>query len=377
MAMQYWIRLGRRTEGPFPLEEVRRRAQRGAITPAHSVSRDGTQWMAALKCREVFAEDGSVSAGAAPLALEPETDEGDGIGSLADSGEPLMPMAPAVERPALPATWPAMLACAITLCVAVGLPLARDAQGLLWWWDVVALADLGGAASAIAAVDWALVSVAALGMGILTWMSPGPGRNLALVAAALASIGLATMAWALGMAGGGWTIPACLALPASAWALRASAESSRPSRSTSPGHLHTLPVELVIAIVVGVLGILPTFAAPFVREGAAALMAGLLSLGAGAALVATGIRWRVAGPDEWTTAGPAGAAAIASAAILCDGIAALQATPLPPTWGTRMAVLDAVRVIAVIGAQCALAYLAVQEQGARPPSRPAQGTPTA
>lgn len=376
MAIQYWIRLGRRTEGPFPLEEVRRRAQRGAITPAHSVSRDGMQWMSALKCREVFAEDGSVAAGAAPLVQEDAEPEDD-AGSLADALAPDVAAPPAVGRPAAPAIWPATLACAITLCVAVGLPLARDAQGLLWWWDVVALSDLGGAGPAIAAVDWAIVSVAALGMGALAWMSPGPGRNLALVAAAAASMGLATIAWALGMAGGAWTIPACLALPASAWALRASADAPRPAGSAPQGHLHTLPVELLVAVVVGILCILPTFAAPFVREGAAALMAGLLSLGAGAALVATGIRWRIAGPDEWTTAGPVGAAAIACAAILCDGISALQATPLPPTSGTRMAVLDAVRVIAVIGAQCALAYLAVQEQGGTPSARPAQGTHSA
>lgn len=377
MAVQYWIRLGRRTEGPFPLEEVRQRARRGALTPAHSVSRDGRQWMAALRCRDVFAEDGSVAAAAASLSLEQDSAPDEDVGSLADALAPDVPAPAAVERPAAPAIWPASAACAATLCVAVGLPLARDAQGLLWWWDVVALADLGGAALAIAAVCWALVSVAAIAMGILSWMAPGHGRSLLLAGASFASIGLATLAWALGMAGGAWTIPACLAIPASAWALRASADASRPAGTLPQGHLHTLPVELLVAVVLGILCILPTFAAPFVREGAAALMAGLLSLGAGAALVATGIRWRVAGPDEWTTAGPVGAAAIACAAILCDGISALQATPLPPTSGTRMAALDAVRVIAVIVAQCALAYLAAQEAVSRPSARPAQGTHTA
>lgn len=377
MATSYWLRLGRRTEGPLPLDELRRRACRGSVTPAHSVSRDGTTWMAARRCAEIFGADGMpVAPGAAGTVdanvEELEADAGwslSGVvatGGGADEGF----AGAAVQRAVgtLVAAWPAQLACALTLAVACGLPMARDADGPLWWWNVVRVWDLGGAGPVTAAVAWAIVSVAAVASSIAIWLRGGPGRLVVLMASAIASMVLAAAAWGAGMACGVWTLPQCVMIPAALLACRISAERPAAGR-LSAGAAHHVDAAALVAAAIGALSALLGVVALFVRDGGASLACSVLLVIGGAAMVGNAVRWRVAGPDEWTTLVPVGAAIIACMAILCDGMAALAATPVPPVEGTRFAVVDAVRVIGVLLCQCALAYLAQGDHLAGPPTR--------
>jgi hypothetical protein len=382
MAMSYWLRLGRRTEGPLSLDEVRRRACRGAVTPAHSVSTDGITWIAARRCAELYGADGAAiaphAAGPEPAILD-TADSEDGWsltgiehanGSGADADPAAFPAGTQQRRAAddQVAAWPAQLACALTLAVACALPMARDAEGPLWWWHVVRVWDLGGAGPVTAAVSWALVSVAAATSSVAIWIGAGPGRLVVLTASAVASMALATVAWGTGMAGGAWTMPQCAMIPVALLACLHSAQ--RPAAAVlSRGVAHQVGVPPVAAAAVGALAALLGIIGLFARDGGAALAASVLMLAGGASVIGSAIRWRTAGPDDWTTLVPAGAAVFACGAILCDGIAALAATPAPPIAGTRFAVVDAVRVIGVLLCQCALAYLARRDHDAGPPAR--------
>lgn len=380
MATSYWLRLGRRTEGPLPLDEVRRRACRGAVTPAHSVSTDGTTWMAARRCPELFGADGAPIAphAAAPMQLDAEIADaesgwefagidgahpGDVAGTAGTAGESMPRLADMWV-----AAWPAYASCALTLVVACALPMARDANGPLWWWHVVRVWDLGGPGPVAAAVAWALVSLAAVVSSVAIWTGGGPGRLLVLMASAIASMVLTTVAWGAGMAQGVWTLTQCATIPAALLACVCSVQRPGVTRRVQ-GATHPLDAQVAAAAAIGALSVLLAAVALFVRDGGAALASSLLMLVGGAAAVANALRWRAAGPDEWTTLVPAGAVALACAAILCDGIAALSATPVPPIEGTRFAVVDAVRVSGVLLCQCALAYLARRDHDAGPPAR--------
>jgi len=138
-----------------------------------------------------------------------------------------------------------------------------------------------------------------------------------------------------------------------------------------PGGRHAIGGSGIAMAALGTISIILTAVAVVVRDGGAAMACALLTLVAGAGAVATAIRWRITGPDEWTSMIPCGVIVMACAALLCDGLAALAATPVPPAEGTRFAVLDAFRVMAVLLCQCALAYLAQREDGAAPMPTPA------
>ena len=265
------------------------------------------------------------------------------------------------------AAWPAHLACAVTLALACALPMARDANGPVWWWHVVRIWDLAGAGPVTAAVAWALVTAAAVASSVAIWLRGGPGRMVALMASAMASMVLATAAWGSGMACGVWTLPQCAMIPAVLLACCRSAERP-PAVRTTVGAAHQVDVSAIAAAAIGALSALLGAVALFLRDGGAAVAASILMVVGGIAVVGNAIRWRAAGPDEWTTLVPAGAAVFACGAILCDGIAALAATPVPPVEGTRFAVVDAVRVVSVLLCQCALAYLAQRDHDAGLPA---------
>jgi len=378
MPKSYWLRLGRRTEGPLSLDEMRQRAIRGRLTPGHSVSQDGTTWIAALRCAEVFRADGSPippGGDGGGVALEPlEADADGGWDADAIAGHVQAPIVGATASLAdrMVAAWPAHLSCAITLGVACGLPMARDAEGPLWWWHVVRLWDLGGAGLVTAAIAWAIVSVAALATSVAIWLGAGPGRLVALMASAIASMVLATAAWSCGMAGGVWTAAQCALIPASAWAFVRSLDRPRVPARIMPGVPHRIGGPLVAAAALGTISVILAITSVFVRDGAAAMAASLLMLVSGAGMIAAAIRWRMAGPDEWTTMIPCGAIVMACGAIVCDGLSAMGMTPTPPTEGTRFAVLDAMRVTVVLMCQCTLAYLAQRDHDAAPPAIPAR-----
>ena len=377
MPKSYWLRLGRRTEGPLALDEVRRRAVRGRLTPGHSVSQDGHTWIAALRCTEIFREDGSPippdGAGGAMASepLEADADVAWDAGALEGSVQAAIPAVAASAADRMVAAWPAHLSCAITLGVACGLPMARDAEGPLWWWNVVRLWDLGGAGLVTAAVAWAIVAVAALATSVAIWLGAGPVRLIVLMSSAIVSMVLATAAWSSGMAGGAWTAAQCALIPASAWAFVRSLDRPRMPARTTPGARHRMDGPVVAAAAVGALSVMLSITSIFVRDGAAAMASALLMLVSGAGAVVTAIRWRIAGPDEWTTMIPCGVVVMACGAIVCDALAAMAATPVPPASGTRLAALDAVRVIAVLLCQCALAYLAQRDHDAAPSATPA------
>jgi hypothetical protein len=282
-----------------------------------------------------------------------------------------------VSAPAAPigsglvAAWPAHLSCAITLVVACGLPMARDAEGPLWWWHVVRIWDLGGAGLVTAAIAWAIVSVAALATSVAIWLGAGPGRLVVLMASAVASMVLATAAWSCGMAGGVWTAAQCAIIPMSAWAFVRSLDRPRVPARTAPGVPHRMSGPLVPGAALGAISIILAITSIFVRDGAAGMASALLMLVSGAGAIVTAIRWRMAGPDEWTTMIPCGVVVMACGAIVCDALAAMAATPAPPSAGTRFAVLDAVRVIAALLCQCTLAYLAQRDNDAAPSALPA------
>ena len=121
----------------------------------------------------------------------------------------------------------------------------------------------------------------------------------------------------------------------------------------------------------GAIAVISAVAAILVRDGASAMACTLLMFVGGAGAIAGVIRWRAAGPDEWTTMIPCGVIVMACGALVCDGLAAMAATPTPPSAGTRFAVLDAVRVVSVLLCQCALAYLAQRDNDAAPSAPPA------
>ncbi|MBU3728876.1 MAG: hypothetical protein FGM37_06460, partial [Phycisphaerales bacterium] len=354
MPKSYWLRLGRRTEGPLALDEVRRRAMRGRLTPGHSVSQDGHTWMAALRCTEIFRDDGSPippGSEAGAMALEPlEADANVAwdAGAVAGSVQAAIPAVIASAADRMVAAWPAHLSCAITLGVACGLPMARDAEGPLWWWNVVRLWDLGGAGLVTAAVAWAIVAVAALATSVAIWLGAGPGRLIVLMSSAIVSMVLATAAWSSGMAGGAWTAAQCALIPASAWALVRSQSRPRVPARAVPGTRHGTDGGIIAYGALGATSAILGIVSILVRDGAAAMAVALLMLVGGAGAIASVIRWRVAGPDEWTTIIPCGVAVMACGALVCDGLAAMADTPAPPAWGTRFAVLDAVRVTVVL-----------------------------
>lgn len=371
MPDSYWLRLGRRSEGPLALDEVRRRAMRGRVTPGHSVSRDGKSWVAARGCREIFAEDGTPippgQGGAMPLGpIDADADAEFGADAYADLAPEAAPSLVSAAATSFVAAWPAHAACAVTLGLACGLPMARDADGPLWWWHVVRLWDLGGAGLVTAAIAWALVSACALATSVAIWLHASPARLLLLSVSAIASMALATIAWATGMAGGVWTLPQCALIPAAAWSVALSAERPRVPSRAIPGARHPLGAGLVVAGALGALSIALCIAAILVRDGAAGMACALLMLVGGGGMLASVARWRLAGADEWTTMIPCGAIAMACGAIVCDGLAAMAATPVPPVHGTRFAMLDALKVIAVLLCQCALAYLAQRDHNAAP-----------
>lgn len=371
MSVTYWLRLGRRTEGPFALDEVRRRAVRGRLTPAHSVSRDGTRWMAARGCREIFSEDGNPippDAGS-PIGLEPGVPDEAGDWDAASFVEPTAAGEPSVRTSASAAhvaTWPAHLSCALTLLMACALPMARDAEGPLWWWHIVRLWDLGGAGVVTAAIAWALVSVAAAATSVAIWLGAQPGRLVVLMASAIGSMALAAMAWGTGMAGGSWTLVQCAMVPVAAWAFVRSVERPAAIVRLAHGARHAIGHCGMAMAALGSVSIVMAAISFFARSGGASMACALLMLVAGAGAVASTVRWRMSGPDEWTSMIPCGVIVMACAAVLCDALAALAATPVPPVEGTRFAVLDAVRVIAVLLCQCALAYLAQRDNAAAP-----------
>lgn len=376
MPDSYWLRLGRRSEGPLSLDEMRRRATRGRLTPAHSVSRDGRSWMPARRCAEIFGEDGMPipPGGAGPAGIDPL--EGDVIGAWSEGsfGDPVaaVPAVAAVARP-IPgvASWPAHLACALTLALACGLPMSRDAEGPLWWWHIVRLWDLGGGGLVTAAIAWGIVSVAAVATSVTVWLPSGPGRAIVLSASAVASMALSSAAWAAGMACGAWSVAACALIPVSAWAMVRSVERPKVPPRVVAGMRHAAGGGLVAYAALGGVCAILCIVAICVRDGAAGVACAMLMLVAGAGAIAEAIRWRVAGPDEWTTMIPCGVVAMAFGAMLCDALAAMSATPSPPSAGTRFAVLDAGRTIAVLLCQCALAYLAQRDHGAAPSATPA------
>ena len=374
MPHSYWLRLGRRSEGPFALDEVRRRAVRGRITPAHSVSRDGKSWVAARGCREIFAEDGTPvppgQGGAMALdAIEADADADFDAGAFAHHAPEAAPSMVAAAATSFVAAWPAHAACIVTLVVACGLPMSRDADGPLWWWHVVRIGDLGGAGLVTAAIAWALVSVCALATSVAIWIRASPARLVALTVSAIASMALATIAWATGMAGGVWSLAQCALIPAAAWSVVLSAERPRVPMRTIPGARHPLAAGLIAAGALGAISIALSIASILVRDGAAGMACALLMLVGGGGMLAGAVRWRIAGADEWTTMIPCGVIAMACGAIVCDGLAAMAATPVPPVHGTRFAVLDALRVIAVLLCQCTLAYLAHRDHDAAPFAR--------
>ncbi len=376
MSDSYWLRLGRRSEGPFSLDEMRRRAVRGSVTPAHSVSRDGQNWMAARRCTEIYAEDGSpVPPGqGGPISLAPldagGLDEWSSDALAEPASEGLGAAAASAVR-ALVAAWPAHVSCALTLGVTCGLPMSRDAEGPLWWWHVVRLWDLGGGGLVTAAVAWALVSACTLATSVAIWLSAGTGRLVVLTASAVASMVLAVAAWASGMAGGVWTIASCALIPAAALSVVRSVERPAVPVRMPAGARRPVGGNGIALAALGAVSIILAAVSIFVRDGAPAMACTLLMLAGGAAAVTTVIRLRLAGPDEWTTMVPCGAVVMACGAIICDGLASLAATPVPPSSGTRFAVLDAVRVVAVLLCQCTLAYLARRDDGAVPYAPPA------
>lgn len=379
MPDSYWLRLGRRTEGPLSLDEVRRRAVRGRVTPAHSVSRDGTTWMVVRRCPEIYAEDGTpVQPGqAGGLALEPLEEsaatewDADSLTQPMDAG---VGIAVAASAPSTVSAWPAHLACAVTLAVACGLPMSRDGEGALWWWHIVRLWDLGGAGLVTAGVAWALVSASALVTAVAIWLAPGPGRLLVVMASAVACIMLATAAWATGMAYGVWSMPMCALMPTLVIAIVRSIDRPRVPARVASGVAHPIGGTGVAMAALGGIAVILAVVAMCVRDGAAAMACALLMLVAGVGALAGAIRWRVAGLDEWTTVIPCGVMVMACGALVCDGVAAMGATPTPPVTGTRAAVLDATRVIAVLLCQCTLAYLAHRDRAAAPPAPHAYAT---
>lgn len=376
MPESYWLRLGRRTEGPLSLDEMRQRAIRGRLTPAHSVSQDGSTWIAALRCAQLYRDDGTPipPGGGSAMELAPLEGEADGewdAGAFAGHVPDMVPAPVAPVDTGLVAAWPAHLSCAITLGVACGLPMARDAEGPLWWWHVVRLWDLGGAGLVTAAIAWAIVSVAAIATSVAIWLGAGPGRLVVLMASAIASMVLAIAAWSCGMAGGVWTAAQCALIPMSAWAFVRSLDRPRVPARTAPGVPHRMGGPLLAAAALGGISVILAITSIFVRDGAAGMASALLMLVSGAGAIVTAIRWRMAGPDEWTTMIPCGVVVMACGAIVCDALAAMAATPAPPSAGTRFAVLDAVRVIAALLCQCTLAYLAQRDNDAAPSALPA------
>lgn len=371
MPDSYWLRLGRRSEGPFPIDEIRRRAVRGRITPAHSISRDGVTWVVARRCPEIYAEDGTPIQPGPGGARAAEPLEGNADAEW-DAGALAQPTHVDVDAPVVAkvssavAAWPAYLACAVTLGVACGLPMSRDAEGALWWWHVVRLGDLGGAGLVTAAIAWALVSACALATALAIWIGAGPGRLLALTVSAVASMVLASMAWASGMAGGAWTLCACGLVPASAWTIVRSMERPAVPPRKAHGVAHPVGGGGAAMAALGAIAVISAVAAILVRDGASAMACTLLMFVGGAGAIAGVIRWRAAGPDEWTTMIPCGVIVMACGALVCDGLAAMAATPSPPSEGTRFAVLDAIRVTVVLLCQCTLAYLAHRDHDSVP-----------
>lgn len=313
--------------------------------------------------------------GVALDALEADASAEWDAGALAAPASDVTAAVTAAPPPSAVAAWPAHLACAVTLGVACGLPMSRDADGPLWWWHIVRLWDLGGGGLVTAGMAWALVSAGALVSASAIWLSAGPARLIVLTASAVACIVLATAAWATGMACGAWTIVMCALVPASGMAIMRSADRPRVPARAAPGATHPVGGAGIAMAALGGISTILAVVAIFVRDGAPATACTLLMLVAGLGAVACAIRWRVAGPDEWTTLIPCGVIAMACGALACDGLAAMGATPAPPSAGTRLAALDSVRVIAVLLCQCALAYLAHRD-GAAAPSAPHAFAPT-
>jgi hypothetical protein len=303
--------------------------------------------------------------------LEADADGGWDADAIAGHAQAAIPAVTASVLDRMVAAWPAYLACALTLGMACGLPMARDAEGPLWWWHVVRLWDLGGGGLVTAAIAWAIVSVAALATLVAIWLGAGPGRMVMLMASAIACMVLSTAAWSSGMAGGVWTSVQCATIPAAVWSLVRSMERPRVPARAIPGGRHSIGAPLVAAAALGAISVILAIVSIFVRDGAAAMASALLMLVSGAGAIVAAIRWRLAGPDEWTTMIPCGMIVMACGAIVCDGLAAMATTPTPPVSGTRFAILDAMRVTVVLLCQCTLAYLAHSDSHAAPSARPA------
>lgn len=398
MTRSYWIRLGRRTEGPFTLEDLQHRIARGTLTPAHSVSQDGRVWRVAARCPELF---GSAIAGtgavrdsqsidvsaAQDLDEEFQAHGADDVPASEPEMPPEMPDALTAAQPAsherpqteaadpgahdvaalqgsladhLVLAWPAQLACIFTLLLACGMPMARDAGGALWWWHAVRLWNLGGADLCAAAAGWAGVTVAALASSFAIWALRGTAQRTVLTRAGAVSIALVSMAWATGMAGGLWTLPQCMVLACAIWMTLDAMELPGAASPEGAGPRRGRSAWLAAGTCAAVISIGASIASLTVREGAVAASVALLGFAGALAMIAAGVfrssvRWRA-----WATVAPGGAAALAGLTMIGDGIAALWSTPEPAGAGTRFAVLDAVRVGAVLLCQVTLAYLATR-----------------
>lgn len=394
MERSYWLRLGRRAEGPFTLDELRLRAARGTLTPAHSVSEDGKVWRVAARCPGLFDSASQVApakaeGGSAPItaaeSLEPAIEERLAApaslqqAAIDDPDEELSDAKDArvrtpIEDVAEPVTllseseasladravlaWPAQVACIGTLLLSCGIPMARDVNGALWWWSLVRLWQLGGAGLCIAAIGWACIAICVLMSTHALWRLRGSEQAEMVSRCSTVSIACACVAWSGGMACGAWTVPQCIVLVLAIWTALDSSEIRESFLLPASASNRVGPGWVVAGVIAGVASIGVSIAAIAFREGSIPTMVAILGIASGLAMIGTVVRRRTNRWQGWATLLPAGTAAISVIAVLTDGVAALWSTPEPPVAGTRFAVLDSVRVCAVLLCQCMLAYLA-------------------
>ena len=170
----WYVRFAGRRSGPFDAERLRTLARRGALTRMHSLSADGTAWVAASTVRAVFNADGSVVA-AGVRAMAVDLGEERSLGE-ADDGETLdLPRIASRRAAGSALVRPVVLTALALATVMVAMPTSRDDTGsLAWWWSE----------GALGIAVRGLCALAVIGGWSIAFLAPEPARAASVAAGA-------------------------------------------------------------------------------------------------------------------------------------------------------------------------------------------------
>ena len=363
----YWVRVGVRVDGPFTVKELRARAKSGALPRVALVSQDKASWKIASHVRALFNADGTVCTTAVveEIAEAAEEFEWD------SQAEPASPPLFAVALPtggSVRAEWVLAPAWAATL-VASLLPVLRVPGEGLCAWELMRIAGADGWRGVVVALAWLVLGIASLTGIICACALVGARRGSANLVVASIALACAMIGFACGAARGGVSV-LCLPIAAFSAALVVMVVQS-PTRGLRGGQDEIVPTAVASALaVLGIVAVLASFAALFVK-GWAFAVAGTFVVVAGSAIAIAGVLAGYESPNRKATLTLAIVALVGSVfALLAEGIT------VTVIGGPRMAAFDAVRAICVVAMACIGAYLGARESSwNRAPSTPAPPLP--